>query len=143
MGAVADAVLADGGEVIGVIPKSLETLELAHPKLTKLFVTQGMHERKALMAQLADGFIGLPGGYGTMEEVMEVITWSQINVHSKPIGLLNFKNFYSGIVQWVDHATTEGFIGSAHRGLMCCEDNLDDLLSKMSQVEFVELQSQL
>ena len=85
------------GKVIGVIPKSLEVLELAHPNLTKLFVTQGMHERKALMAQLADGFIGLPGGYGTMEEIMEVITWSQINVHAKPIGLLNVNNFYSGI----------------------------------------------
>ena len=143
MKAVADGALSSNGEVIGVIPKSLQTLELSHPNLSKLFVTQGMHERKALMSQLADGFIGLPGGYGTIEEVMEVITWSQINVHSKPIGLLNFKNFYGGIVQWVDHATTEGFIGSAHRRLMCCEDNLEDLLSAMSQVEFVDLKTQL
>ena len=143
MKAVADGALSSGGEVIGVIPKSLETLELAHPRLTKLFVTQGMHERKALMAQLADGFIALPGGYGTMEEIMEVITWSQINVHAKPIGLLNVKNFYSGIVQWVDHATTEGFIGSAHRKLLCCEDDLALLLGKMAQIEFVDLKTQL
>ena len=143
MKAVADGALASDGEVIGVIPKSLETLELAHPKLTKLFVTQGMHERKALMGQLADGFIGLPGGYGTMEEIMEVITWSQINVHSKPVGLLNVRDFYNGIVQWVNHATREGFIGPSHRNLLCCEDNLDDLLAKMSQVHFVDLRSQI
>lgn len=143
MKAVADGALSLNGEVIGVIPKELEVLELAHPNLTKLFVTQGMHERKALMAQLADGFIGLPGGYGTMEEVMEVITWSQINIHSKPIGLLNVNNFYSGIIDWVDHATKEGFIGAAHRQLLCCEDTLERLLFKMRQVEFVDLKSQL
>ena len=95
------------------------------------------------MAQLADGFIGLPGGYGTMEEIMEVITWSQINVHSKPIGLLNFKNFYSGIIQWVDHASAEGFIGPAHRKLLCCEETLDLLLLKMAQIEYVDLKTQL
>ena len=95
------------------------------------------------MAQLADGFIGLPGGYGTMEEIMEVITWSQINIHSKPIGLLNINNFYNGIIEWVDHATKEGFISSAHRQLLCCENNVEDLLYKMSQVEFVDLKSQL
>ena len=143
MKAVADGALSVGGEVIGVIPKSLETLELAHPTLTKLFVTQGMHERKALMAQLADGFIGLPGGYGTMEEVMEVVTWTQINVQSKPIGLLNYKGFYSGVLQWVDHAAEEGFIRPAHRQLLCSADNITDLLSDMDKVTFVDLQTQL
>lgn len=143
MKAVADGALSEQGEVIGVIPQSLETLELAHPNLSKLFVTQGMHERKALMAQLADGFIGLPGGYGTMEEVMEVITWTQINVHAKPIGLLNFKGFYDGIVQWVDHAAHEGFIRPAHRQLMCHSASLVELLRQMESVEYVELQTQI
>ena len=143
MKAVADGALNKGGEVIGVIPKSLETLELAHPNLTKLFVTQGMHERKALMAQLADGFIGLPGGYGTMEEIMEVITWTQINVHAKPIGLLNVKGFYEGILHWVDHATAEGFIRPAHRKLLCSHGSLEVLLEQMSKVEYVDLSTQL
>lgn len=143
MKAVADGALSVGGEVVGVIPKSLETLELAHPSLTKLFVTQGMHERKAMMAQLSDAFIGLPGGYGTMEEVMEVVTWTQINVQSKPIGLLNHKGFYNGILQWVDHAAQEGFIRPAHRQLLCSSDNITDLLSDMNNVEFVDLQTQL
>jgi uncharacterized protein (TIGR00730 family) len=143
MKAVADGALSEHGEVIGVIPKSLETLELAHPNLTKLFVTQGMHERKALMAQLADGFIGLPGGYGTVEEVMEVITWNQINVHAKPVGLLNTKGFYDGIIQWVDHAVKEGFVRPAHRGLLSSADHLEDLLYKMEQTKFVDLSSQL
>lgn len=143
MKAVADGALSEQGEVIGVIPQSLEILELAHPNLSKLFVTQGMHERKALMAQLADGFIGLPGGYGTMEEVMEVITWTQINVHAKPIGLLNFKGFYDGIIQWVDHAATEGFIRPAHRQLLCHSSSLVELLSQMESVEYVELRTQI
>jgi uncharacterized protein (TIGR00730 family) len=143
MQAVADGALNKGGEVIGVIPKSLETLELAHPHLTKLFVTQSMHERKALMAQLADGFIGLPGGYGTMEEIMEVITWTQINIHAKPIGLLNVNGFYDGIVHWVDHATKEGFISPAHRDLLCCDNSLDVLLEQMSNVQYVDLSTQI
>ena len=143
MKAVADGALNQGGDAIGVIPKSLETLELAHPNLTKLFVTQGMHERKALMAQLADGFIGLPGGYGTMEEIMEVITWTQINIHAKPIGLLNVNGFYDGIVHWVDHATKEGFIRPAHRELLCCHSSLDILLEQMSQIQYVDLSTQL
>ena len=143
MKSVADGALSENGEVIGVIPKSLETLELAHPNLTKIFVTQGMHERKALMAQLANGFIGLPGGYGTMEEIMEVITWNQINVHAKPVGLLNTKGFYNGIVQWVDHASREGFINRAHRQLLCCEEHLEDLLQNMERTKFVDLSSQL
>ncbi len=143
MKAVADGALSENGEVIGVIPKSLEKLELAHPNLSRLFVTQGMHERKSLMAQLADGFIGLPGGYGTMEEVMEVITWSQINVHAKPIGLLNVKGFYDGIVHWVDHATKEGFIRPAHRSLLCAHSDLDTLLTQMEAVTYVDLRSQI
>ena len=143
MKAVADGSLSKGGEVIGVIPKSLEDLELAHPNLTRIFVTQGMHERKSMMAQLSDGFIALPGGYGTMEEVMEVITWSQINVHRKPIGLYNMYGFYDGILQWVDHAHREGFIRDAHRQLLCSSNNIVDLLHQMAKVQFVELRSQI
>jgi uncharacterized protein (TIGR00730 family) len=143
MKAVADGALSAGGEVIGVIPKSLEDLELAHPNLTRRFVTQGMHERKSMMAQLSQGFIGLPGGYGTMEEVMEVITWAQINVHRKPIGLYNMKGFYDGIIQWVNHAHKEGFVRDAHRQLLCVSDDIEELLQQMSHVQFVELITQI
>ena len=143
MKALADGCISVQGEVIGVIPKSLETLELAHPNLTRLFVTQGMHERKAMMAQLSEGFIALPGGFGTMEEVMEALTWSQINVHRKPIGLLNCNGFFDGVVQWVDHAHNEGFISAAHRQMMCVNDNIEDLLKQMNSVTFVNLETQI
>ena len=143
MKAVADGCLSVDGEVLGVIPKSLESLELSHPSLTKLFVTQGMHERKALMAQLSDGFVALPGGFGTMEEVMEALTWSQINVHSKPIGVLNINGFYDGLIKWVNHAHNEGFISNEHRKLMCVSSDIEDLLKQMKTVVFVDLSTQI
>src|SRR5215472_18943113 len=112
MGVIADAVLASGGEVIGVIPESMVARELAHTGVTRLDVVAGMHERKARMAALADAFIALPGGYGTFEELFEVITWAQIGLHRKPIGLLNVAGYFDALKALVDQAITEGFIRS-------------------------------
>ena len=110
MGVVADAMLAAGGDVVGVIPHALMAREIGHPGVTALHVVDSMHERKALMADLADAFIALPGGVGTLEEVFEAITWTQLGVHRKPCGLLNVAGFYDGLLQFMDHAWAEGFI---------------------------------
>ncbi|SHH06710.1 TIGR00730 family Rossman fold protein [Massilia sp. CF038] len=118
MGTIADAVLAAGGQVTGVIPQQLVDRELAHPGLTELFVVRDMHERKALMAQRADGFIAMPGGMGTLEELFEMLTWSQLGIHSKPVGLLNVGGFYDQLVGFLGHAAHEGFIKPQHAGLM-------------------------
>jgi len=118
MGAVADAALRGGGEVIGVIPQALVRHELAHDHLTELRVVASMHERKALMAELSDGVIALPGGFGTFEELFETLTWSQLGIHTKAFGVLNVNGFYNGLLSLVDHAVTEGFIPPEHRGLI-------------------------
>ena len=118
MGAVADAALAAGGRVIGVIPRQLVDRELAHPGLTDLHVTDNMHERKALMAELSDGFAALPGGFGTLEELAEVTTWAQLGLHSKPIGLLDVDGFFDLLLQYLDHMVVEGFVPATHRGLL-------------------------
>ncbi len=118
MGAVADAVLKGGGEVIGVIPHGLVQKEIAHDHLTDLRIVENMHERKALMADLSDAMVALPGGYGTFEEVFEAITWSQLGIHRKAIGLLNVGGFYDGLLALVDHAIAEGFVPTEHRGLI-------------------------
>jgi uncharacterized protein (TIGR00730 family) len=110
MGVLADAMLALGGEVIGVIPRPLATKELAHPGLTEMHVVESMHERKALMASLADGFVAMPGGLGTFEETLEVLTWSQLGIHRKPIGLLNVDGYYDGLLSMISHAIGEGFV---------------------------------
>lgn len=131
MGIVANAVLAHGGHVIGVIPQALKTPEAVHPGLPDLRVVAGMHERKALMAELADGFIALPGGFGTYEELCEVLTWSQLGFHGKPIGLLNTAGFYDALLQFFDHATTEGFVHPANRQLMLVEPAAAALLDRL------------
>ena len=118
MGAVADAALKGGGEVIGVIPYGLVQKEIAHDHLTDLRVVDNMHERKALMAELSDAMVALPGGYGTFEELFETITWSQLGIHRKAIGLLNVRGFYDGLLALVDHAVDEGFVPPEHRGLI-------------------------
>lgn len=118
MGVIADAVLAQGGEVIGVIPESMVARELAHTGVTSLQVVSGMHERKAQMAALADAFIALPGGYGTFEELFEVITWAQLRLHSKPIGLLNVAGYFDAAQALVEQAIIEGFIRTEHRHLL-------------------------
>ena len=132
MGLVANAVLAHGGHVIGVIPHALKTKEAVHPALPDLRVVAGMHERKALMAELADGFIALPGGFGTYEELCEVLTWSQLGFHHKPIGLLNTAGFYTSLLHFFDHATTEGFVRPGNRQLVLVEDTVAALLDRIT-----------
>ena len=128
MGAVADATLAAGGEVVGVIPQGLVDREVAHCGLTELHVTHSMHERKALMAELAEGFVALPGGLGTFEELFEIITWAQLGLHRKPIGILNEQGYYDALVAFVDHSVEAGFVRPEHRQLFCVEDNGEALL---------------
>jgi uncharacterized protein (TIGR00730 family) len=131
MGVLADAVLALGGRAVGVIPQSLVDRELAHKGLTELHVVETMHQRKALMADLSDGFIALPGGYGTLDESFEILTWAQLGIHNKPVGLLNVSDFYDPLLAWVDRAVEEGFIRSKHRALLLVENEPDALLERM------------
>lgn len=132
MGVVADAALAAGGQVIGVIPEALQRRELAHPGLTELHITQTMHERKDLMAELADGFIALPGGLGTFEEFLEILTWAQLGIHHKPCGLLNIAGYYDPLITLIDHAVQERFIRPEHRGLMLQDAEPGTLIEKMA-----------
>lgn len=135
MGVVADAALRHGGHVIGVIPQSLVIKEVVHEKLPDLRVVKNMHERKALIAELADGFIALPGGYGTYEEFCEVLAWSQLGYHKKPFGLLDAAGFYRGLLEFFDHATREGFIRPQHRELVIVEDNAEKLLERLKKFQ--------
>ncbi|MGH3853362.1 MAG: TIGR00730 family Rossman fold protein [Pseudonocardiaceae bacterium] len=128
MAVVADAALAAGGEVVGVIPRQLLEKELAHQGLSDLRITASMHERKALMAELSDGFIALPGGYGTLEEFAEVLTWSQLGLQHKPCGLLNVAEFYRSLLAFFDHAVTERFVRAEHRDLILTDTDAARLL---------------
>lgn len=132
MGVVADAVLAGGGEVIGVIPEALVAKEVAHEGLPDLRVVGSMHERKALMAELADAFVALPGGYGTLEEFCEVVTWAQLGLHRKPCGLLNVGGFYDRLLALFDHAVAEHFVRPAHRSLVLEERDPEHLLDLLA-----------
>ncbi|GHO43236.1 TIGR00730 family Rossman fold protein [Ktedonospora formicarum] len=131
MGAVADGALAKGGEVIGVLPRALFETEVAHSGLTKLYETRNMHERKAMMAELSDGFIALPGGYGTFDELFEMITWAQLGIHNKPLGLLNTAKFYTPLLALITHAMEEGFISSYHASMLLVKERSTDLLDAM------------
>jgi hypothetical protein len=131
MGVLADAVLQNGGHVIGVIPEKLVIKEVVHEKLPDLRVVKNMHERKALIAELSDGFIALPGGYGTCEEFCEVLAWSQLGYHQKPFGLLDVAGFYRPLLQFFDHAVAEGFIRPAHRELVLVEEDAGELLRRL------------
>jgi hypothetical protein len=135
MGAVADSALAKGGEVIGVIPEHFNTKELAHMGLTRLEVVDDMHQRKARMIELADAFIALPGGFGTMEELFEVLTWSQIGLHRKAIGLLNVDGYYDALLEFLSHASEEGFAFNEHQGLYRQSDKADTLLDQLANFE--------
>jgi len=132
MGVIADAVLAAGGEVIGVLPRALFRREVAHPHLTELHEVSSMHERKALMADLADGFIALPGGLGTFDELFEITTWAQLGLHTKPIGLLNVADYFAPLLALVAHATAEGFIPPIHTRLLLHADNAAALLDSFA-----------
>ncbi|MBI4582985.1 MAG: TIGR00730 family Rossman fold protein [Planctomycetes bacterium] len=132
MGVVADAALAQGAEVIGVIPRGLATKELAHGGLTHMHVVGTMHERKALMADLADAFIALPGGLGTLEELCEILTWAQLGLHRKPCGLLNVLGYFDPLLALLDHAVEEGFVTTDHRSLVVQEADPDRLLHRLN-----------
>jgi hypothetical protein len=132
MGVLADAVLAAGGEAVGVIPHALEAREVGHTGLTELHVVDTMHQRKALMADLADGFVALPGGFGTYEEFFEVLTWSQLGIHPKPCGVLNTAGFYDALLALADHAVAEGFVRAEHRQLVLVETDPAVLLDRMA-----------
>jgi uncharacterized protein (TIGR00730 family) len=132
MGAVADSALAAGGEVIGVIPKALVDAEVAHRGLTELHVVDTMHERKKAFTDLSDGFVTLPGGTGTMDELWEALSWAQIGYHTKPVGLLNVAGFYDGLLAFVATMAEAGFLRPQHRDILIASDSLDDLLTRMA-----------
>ncbi len=131
MGVIADEVLRLGGEATGVIPKALVEREVGHAGLTRLFVVKDMHERKAMMAELSEGFIAMPGGMGTLEELFEMLTWAQLGIHAKPVGLLNANGFWDGLVSFVRHQSTEGFVRPEHVGLMRVEADPDALIRSL------------
>jgi uncharacterized protein (TIGR00730 family) len=131
MGALADASLQNNGRVIGVIPKKLKDVEIAHEQLTDLHIVHTMHERKAKMAELADGFVALPGGSGTLEEWFEVFTWSQLGYHEKPCGLLNVNNFFNPLITMLDHTIEQGFMNKSYRDMILISSDPKELLEKM------------
>jgi len=134
MGALADAALAAGGHVVGVIPEALAKGEAAHDRLTKLHVVPSMHARKALMAEISDAFLVLPGGLGTLDELFEIVTWAQLGVHDKPIGLLNVSGYFEPLVRLIDHVIREGFVPEESRRLLLISDSPEDLLQDMRRV---------
>ena len=138
MGEIANAVLEEGGDVIGIIPKELFKKEVAHTGVTELREVDSMHERKSLMADLSDGFIALPGGFGTIEEIFEIITWSQLGMHRKPCGLLNVCHYYDKLIGFLDHAVTEQFIKAAHHSTILVDECPDALLGKFEVYEAPE-----
>jgi len=128
MGAVADAALVRGAEVIGVLPEALSNREIAHPGLTELHKVGTMHERKALMASYADAFVALPGGYGTFDEFLEILTWAQLRIHAKPCVLINTKGYYDGLLNFLDHAVGEGFLKHKNRELLLVAKDVEESL---------------
>lgn len=135
MGVVADAVLERGGRVTGVMPHSLVRKEIAHSGLTELHVTETMHERKAMMADLSDGFVALPGGFGTLEEIVEVLTWGQLDFHRKPCGLYNVHGYYDRLCDFLLHAEREGFVKPPHRAMLVVADNAARLLDQFASYD--------
>jgi len=132
MGSIADAALRAGGEVIGVIPRALVDREIAHSGLTKLHVVDTMHERKAMMAELSDAFVALPGGLGTLEELFEVWTWGMLGLHAKPYAILNVDGYYSPLIDFLDHARDEGFIRPAQRAMLVVDDDAMRLVDTLA-----------
>ena len=135
MGVIADAALAAGGEVIGVIPKSLADREVAHHGVTELRIVDSMHTRKAMMADLSDAFVAMPGGVGTFEEFFEAITWTQLGLHRKACGLLNVAGFYTELARFIDQAVTDGFIRPVHRAAIVVDDNPERLLDTLTTID--------
>ena len=135
MGVAADACLAAGGQVIGVIPKLLMDKEVGHHGITQMHIVDNMHERKALMTELCDGFIALPGGFGTLDELFEALTWLQLGYHQKPVGLLNVNGFFDHLVQFIDHSQGERFLRDVHRRSLNVDVDLDKLIEKLRVAE--------
>jgi len=133
MGALADAAVARGAEIIGVIPELIRDKEIAHRGLSELHVVESMHERKALMGSLSDAFIALPGGLGTLEELFEVLTWNQLGIHDKPCGLLNTSGFFDALTGFLDHAAAEAFISDAHRGYLLADSDPAALVAALQR----------
>ena len=135
MGILADTMLAKNGKVIGVMPKSLVEREVAHEGLTEMHIVTGMQERKAMMADLSDAFIALPGAYGTLDELFEVLTWNQLGIINKPIGLLNIGNYFDPLLQMLDHAVAEKFLRPEHRGMLLLDDDVSLLIDKLNNYQ--------
>lgn len=132
MGIIADAVLAEDGYAIGVIPSFLKEKEVCHMGLSELYVTETMHERKAKLASISDGFIAMPGGFGTLEELSEILTWAQLGLHGKPIGLLNIAGYYDPLIAFMDHMVENGFVKPHNRETVLVDERPEGLLAKMS-----------
>ena len=143
MGAVADSVLKAGGEAIGIIPEHLMTREIEHKQLAKLHIVRSMHERKAMMADLCDAFVALPGGFGTLEEFCEVLTWSQLGLHDKPCGIVNVLDYYSPLLAMLDHAVEERFLKPQNRALVLARDTPAELLHAFEEWEPVHVEKWL
>ena len=139
MGAVADAALEAGGEVIGVMPRHLVDREVAHTDLTELRVVASMHERKSLIAELSDGFLAMPGGLGTLEELFEIWTWGQLGLHRKPYGLLQVESFFTPLLAFLDHAVDTGFIRPENRALLVVDEDPGRLIARMEQVRLPDV----
>ncbi|WLI90475.1 TIGR00730 family Rossman fold protein [Massilia sp. R2A-15] len=139
MGVIADEMLRLGGEVTGVIPRALLEREVGHLGLTRQFVVKDMHERKAMMAELSDGFIAMPGGMGTLEELFEMLTWAQLGIHAKPVGVLNVNGFYDGLAAFVAHQRAEGFVRAEHAGLMMIESTPAAIVRRLREAAPVPL----
>ena len=135
MGVLADAAMAAGGEVIGVMPQALVDREIAHGRISELRVVGSMHERKALMAELSDAFIALPGGAGTLDELFEVYTWAQLGLHDKPCGLLDVEDYYAGLAAFLDHAVRERFVREEHRAMLIVERDPRALIGRLRDYE--------
>jgi uncharacterized protein (TIGR00730 family) len=135
MGRLADTVLSEGGEAIGVIPQALVDREIAHLGLTDLHVVETMHERKQLMADLADAFVALPGGLGTLDELFEIYTWAQLGLHRKPIGILNVEGYFDGLASFLEHATAERFVREDHRSMLIVEEEPRTMLERLESFD--------
>lgn len=135
MGVMADAMLDAGGRVVGVIPAALQRKEVAHAGLAELHVVRSMHERKALMEELSDGFIALPGGFGTLEEIIETLTWGQLGLHRKPCGLLNVRGYFDALLRFLAHAEAEAFLKDQHRSMLLVDTDAARLLSAFANYE--------
>lgn len=133
MGVLADAMLENGGKVHGVIPKLLVDAEIAHAGLTKLHVVGSMHERKSMMAALSDGFIALPGGFGTLEELIEILTWGQLRFHEKPCGVVNVSGYFDKLLEYLDHAQEQGFVRAENRQMLLCADDATGIIQEFER----------